>query len=95
MQRVDDRRGDPYARRRYNAYCGVFRDEHTGDHYERLLLWHPLLWWDVLRPSSLWRGWRLGALRSFWRNRKVFLFACSKASSAQAEAEAGEGEGTS
>jgi hypothetical protein len=64
---------DRYDRRRYNAYCGVYRAE-DGNLYERYLLWHPLLWWDVLRPGSLWRGMRLSALRSFYKHRKVFLF---------------------
>jgi hypothetical protein len=74
MQRVDDRVNDRYDRRRYNAYCGVYRDE-DGNLYQLTSVWHPLLWWDVLRPGSLWRGWRLGALRSFWEHRKVFLTA--------------------
>ena len=64
---------DPFDRRHYNAYIGVWRDE-AGDHYERVLFWHPALWWDIFRPGSLWRGMRLRAVRSFWRNRRRFLW---------------------
>ena len=72
MQRVDDRVNDPYDRRKYNAWCGVWRDE-SGNHYQRVLLWHPLLWWDLLRPASLFRGMRAHALLSYWKNRRVLL----------------------
>ena len=73
MERVDDRVNDRHDRRKFNAYCGVWRDE-DGSHYQRFLLWHPALWWDVLRPGSLWRGARVEALRSMWQNRQTFLY---------------------
>lgn len=73
MQRVDDRFSDRYDRRRFSASCGVYRDE-DGKLYQLTRVWHPLFWWDILRPGSLWRGWRLGALRSFWEHRKLFIF---------------------
>ena len=73
MQRVDDRENDPFDRRHYTAWCGVWRDD-EGRHWMCYLFWHPGLWWDVFRPGSVWRGMRLNALRSMWRGRKKFVY---------------------
>jgi hypothetical protein len=73
MQRVDDRVNDPFDRRNYNAWVGVWRDE-QGNHYRRFLLWHPRLWWDVFKPNSLYEGMRLRAIRLFWSKRKELLW---------------------
>jgi hypothetical protein len=78
LQRVDDLLGDTFNRRHYNTWVGVWRDK-RGNHYERVLVWHPRLWWEIFRPGSVWRGMRLVAVRSFFRDRKKrFLFASSK-----------------
>jgi hypothetical protein len=73
MERVDDRINDAFDRRHFNAWCGLWRDEH-GRHYQRTLWWHPAFWVDLLRPSSMFRGMRLSALRTFIKNRRTFIY---------------------
>ncbi len=74
MQRIDDRKYDAYDRRRYSAWCGLYRDRH-GAHWQRTLWWHPAFWWDIFRPGSPWRGMRRRAVRSFWKARKAPIYA--------------------